>query len=407
MKVDISFLSPFRSQTLYVACSGGLDSMALAYYLLSQGFQLHLLHVNYQKRGEDSDLDQRLVEAFASKFGLLCTVKQYDIPLGKGNFQALARDFRYSFFKEVAKGNPIITGHHADDLLESFYMNLTRDAGMKGLAGLRQQQETIYRPFLYHTKENIRAYAINKGIPWRDDVSNFESDFTRNKWRNHFLPLLHNAFPTLLDHVLILSNIFQRSLAFEEQKLQPFIEKINAHHRLDLIDFIDFTDNDWFILLHAWKQPRFVVERFLAWSDLENGALIIGVPPLQHIQYKDKAFLFHFERSESIPVLSVEEVVDLPLFYNKDSIYLNVDKINGPLIIRKWQDGDRISPIGMQGDQLVSKILKDARLSLSEKNTVYVVHDDSTIHWVVGHKIGRRAIAEPKNEKKIKVLVSK
>ena len=99
------------------------------------------------------------------------------------------------------------------------------------------------------------------------------------------------------------------------------------------------------------------------------------------------------KKSALIPVLLAESVHEIPETFDKETIYLDEDKLSGPLRLRVWKDGDKIASLGVDGSQLVSKILHDAKLPLVERENFYVLCDDKDIHWCPGLKVGRNAIA--------------
>lgn len=406
MKLNLDKLNAVRSQTLYVACSGGLDSMALAFYLLQQGFSIHLLHVNYNKRGEQSDLDEILVTRFANKFNLPISISHFPKEDVKGNFQEKARQFRYTFFEKEAQGNPIVTAHHQDDLIETFYMNLMRNSGMKGLGSLQEVNGNIYRPFLSCSKEDIKKYALSEGIPWRDDHSNFENNYTRNRWRNVFLPFLKDEFPNLTAQILLLTDVFQSSLIEEKIKLSIPQQFVDEYAFLPIEKFESFTQNDWFLFFQHWSQPKYVVDRFIQWENYENGALIEMESPFIYAQFKTDGFYFNRIKEKSTPQIECTEIHTLPKVFDKRSIYLNPDKLQGELTIRTWKSGDSIASIGVKGEQSVLKIIKDAKIPLPDRQHILVVEDHQNIHWVVGLKVGKLAVSNENDTKMIQVKIN-
>lgn len=403
---NLTLLAPYREQTLFVACSGGLDSMVLAYWLLEHGFNIELMHVNYHKRGDQSDLDQFLVEKFAKTFNLKCYVTHFKKEETTGNFQQMARIFRYHFFERIAKNGKIVTAHHEDDFIETFFLQLSRGAGMKGLRSILAEDNNRIRPFLNTSKAALKAYALEKGIPWRDDLSNFENDYSRNRWRNVFIPQILERIPDLRMHVRILTKAFQESYAIEMQRLAPIKESIQAHQYLSHQDALALSENDWFLLLGDLKQPTWVVEEFLKLEKTRFGARLPMEKTFDYAHWNQQGL--HFKtiwQEEQKYAISIEEINLLPTEFHKDIIYLDPEKIKGQLVLTKWQERDTISPIGMKGSQKISKILKDISYPLFKREEVLVVRDDSQIHWLVGHKVGRKAIATKDSKKIWKVQV--
>lgn len=403
---DLTLLEPYREQTLFVACSGGLDSMVLAYWLLENGFNIELMHVNYHKRAEQSDLDQFLVEKFAKTFNLKCYVTHFKKEETTGNFQQMARIFRYHFFERIAKNGKIVTAHHEDDFIETFFLQLSRGAGMKGLRSILAEDNNRIRPFLNTSKAALKAYALEKGIPWRDDLSNFDNTYSRNRWRNVFILNILEQIPDLRAHVHVLTKAFQKSYQIEMDRLSVFKESITKNQFLSHNEALSLSDNDWYLLLGDLKQPKWVINEFLKLEKTRYGAQLPMEKYYHYAHWNQQGLHFKFLFDEQLDFeIVMEEITELPAKFHKDAIYLDPDKIKGPLVLTKWQEADVISPIGMKGTQKVSKILKDISYPLFKREKVLVLRDSEEIHWVYGHKVGRKAIATPESKKIWKVQV--
>lgn len=174
--------------TYVVAVSGGVDSMVLL-DLLAKTPKLKLIvaHYNHGIR-EDSDLDRKIVQDAASKYKLPFVFDEGK--LGQNSSEALARDARYTFLnkiKEAAQANAIITAHHEDDMLETAVINLLRGTYRHGVTSLKSKPELL-RPLLHTTKEQIKNYAKENKINWREDYTNEDDKYFRNHVRNNILP---------------------------------------------------------------------------------------------------------------------------------------------------------------------------------------------------------------------------
>jgi tRNA(Ile)-lysidine synthase len=196
-----------------VAVSGGADSIALLHLLADRLPQtpLAVVHLNHQLRGAESDGDQAFVEALAERLDLLCYVES--APLGelaresKENLEDLARQHRYSFFQRVAErvgATWVATGHTADDQAETVLHRLIRGAGVQGLRGIavRRKLESgllLIRPLLSTTRGEIVQYLESLSQEHREDSSNQEIRFTRNRIRKELLPLLKQFNPQMVN----------------------------------------------------------------------------------------------------------------------------------------------------------------------------------------------------------------
>ena len=178
-----------------LAISGGVDSMVLADLLLKAKVEFVAAHCNFHLRGDESNGDDWFVRKFAEKRGIQCFVKHFETEKYAANhgisIEMAARDLRYAWFEQLRKQlgyDKIAIAHHADDQAETFFINLLRGAGLNGLKGMKPQNGVIIRPLLWASREQIRKYAVENQILWREDHTNAESVYLRNKIRNQLLP---------------------------------------------------------------------------------------------------------------------------------------------------------------------------------------------------------------------------
>jgi tRNA(Ile)-lysidine synthase len=207
IQAKTNLLRAFPPHARYlIGVSGGRDSIALLYWLINLGYkELIVCHLNHQLRGRSSDADARFVQKFAAKHNL-------DVELGSTNVRALAkkkkisietagREARYGFFGSIAKRRrcrTIFLGHHADDLVETFLINLFRGAGLTGLAAMRDVSTrrfedlelTIVRPLLSLWRKDIDKYVRDHRLKFREDASNQNLAPLRNRIRNRVIPYL-------------------------------------------------------------------------------------------------------------------------------------------------------------------------------------------------------------------------
>ena len=187
---------------LVLALSGGIDSMVLANLLLKVKVDFVVAHCNFHLRGEESDGDERFVREFAERNGIQCFVKHFDTEQYAAeqgiSIEMAARDLRYSWFEELRQQlgyDKIAVAHHADDQAETFFINLLRGAGLRGLKGMQPQNGVVIRPLLWASREQIHQYAVENNIAWREDHTNAETIYLRNKIRNQLLPVFDELHP--------------------------------------------------------------------------------------------------------------------------------------------------------------------------------------------------------------------
>lgn len=200
-----------KRRKLWLACSGGLDSMVLlslvADYARRQGLSLELLHVNYGLRGKESEEDAVFVQEAGSRLGLnVHVLKAEPNPKGKTGVQAWAREVRYTWFEKVtAPEDKVLLAHHRDDLIETILMRIVRGSPLHGLMGMKKSEGRYLRPLLDLARSEIEAFAQSEGIVHREDSSNATLDYSRNRLRHLIIPELESMFPGARSNLLELA----------------------------------------------------------------------------------------------------------------------------------------------------------------------------------------------------------
>ena len=405
---------------LVLALSGGIDSMVLADLLLKSKADFVVAHCNFHLRGEESDGDEKFVREFAEKHGVQCFVKHFDTEKyaeEQGvSIEMAARDLRYAWFEELRQQlgyDKIAVAHHADDQAETFFINLLRGAGLRGLKGMQPQNGTIIRPMLWASREQIHQYAIENQILWREDHTNAETIYLRNKIRNQLLPVFDELHPEArqglyksLEHLSAENELYRELL---KGKLNQIVELDGG---LQSVPYSAFNiPNSEFQLLFEWlrqygfntDQCRFIFEA------METGVgnkyfspthqLVIGRDELQLSEIKPVI-------NEEIHIEIGEEEITSPIHlrfsrFEKSSGFvidkspevamLDADKIHFPLTLRHWRHGDRFHPLGMKGSKLLSDFFVDQKFTEAQKQNVFLlVSAENEILWVVGHRIDDR-----------------
>jgi tRNA(Ile)-lysidine synthase len=404
-----SHLLPKKGKTIYLAISGGVDSVVLLDLLVKAKYTVHLLHVNYHLRGEDSNLDENLVRQFANCHQTKISVLDFDMKAhlqNGGNLQNEARKIRYSFFNEhVTENDILMTAHHFDDQMETFFMHLSRKSGIVGMSCMAEKNKNHWRPLLPFRKKELYAYAKEKHLEYREDVSNADNKYLRNKWRNEWIPLMEKSSPHLGKNIAVLVKAIQNERAELEKKYQNLLEEIQLLNRWTF-DSYDATcgEGKYLIGKSLGLRPS-EVER-LNTLRLSEKSKNFSVERDDLIIWNDgNAFVWQLNELHLIPELELTEIEALPSDFDKTSYYADADKISGSLKIRRWEEGDRIAPIGMKGTQLISDIIKDAKIASNEKMNVLVVEDDEKIIWCVGLKIGRLVLAGKETLRIVRISV--
>src|SRR5277367_4911624 len=190
-------------QSVGVAVSGGADSVFLLHALRELGFDLSVIHIEHGIRGAASIADGDYVAHLASTFALPFHIHRADVPAIEGNLEEVARNVRQAFYSElIASGavDRVATGHTRSDQAETVLHRILRGSGLTGLSGiLPVTNEGIIRPLLEVDRGEIEAWLSERGIAWREDQTNRDLTYARNRLRHEILPLLRESFNPQLD----------------------------------------------------------------------------------------------------------------------------------------------------------------------------------------------------------------
>ncbi|MFN3909470.1 MAG: tRNA lysidine(34) synthetase TilS [Flavobacterium sp.] len=416
MKLKEAHIAFLRDTKCLLALSGGVDSMVLAHLLLKQSITFSVAHANFQLRGSDSEADQTLVEDFCNQHQIPCFVQRFDTLTyaeQQGiSIQMAARELRYQWFEMVMQENDLellLTAHHADDSLETFFINLGRGTGIKGLLGIPEQNDKIFRPLLAFSKDEILHYAEVKPIAFREDSSNAKTNYQRNWFRHQIIPLLKENQPDFLNQALQTMQHLQAVQQFAEGMVQnqlQFLLQCEGENIQSLpINLLKAIPGFQYVL-HVWLAPF----GFTAWDDIYQmldaySGKTIYSKNFRLLKNRDQLLLqpltLHEEEevyevtasSLNLPIdLHWKECTVIPTEFKADAsvVYLDKDSLNLPLQLRRWQKGDYFYPFGMQGKKKLSKFFKDEKFSIIDKENAWVLCSDNQIVWVVGHRMDNR-----------------
>lgn len=409
IRKHIASLEYLKDKILYVACSGGMDSMLLLAITSKYFTNVTALHMNYGLRGKESDEDEAFVREFCQKRGIKFLSKRSNLSTQTdANIQLEARKERYKWFQEIldiSPNNRVLLAHHADDQVETFFMNLIRNSGVMGLAAMPEEHDGIVRPLLEFTKEELKNLAVSLGVNWREDSSNKESKYVRNSWRNEYLPFIEKEIPGIREEVVFLISKFQELQNVLEGKVKPLT---NSLHEQEFIGDQKYDEMDVFEQVELWRQlgqHASIVEelkrlkqkgKYLYLKENEFGFDLL-------VREADGYSFIRSKAVEEVPELLIEKVQNIPDEFDLNTLYLDEDRVKGDLILRTWKQGDRIHPVGMKGSKLVSDILSDKKLRFKDKLRTLVLCDDDNVLWLAGLKVGRYALADSKSQNILRI----
>ncbi len=401
---------------LIVGVSGGCDSMVLLHALQKVHSNLTVAHVNYKLRGADSDRDANLVKEISgeNKLPFQCLDHDLKVDLDQygGNLQERARDIRYQFFQKILNSYDsayLVLAHHQGDQIENFWMQMARGAGIRAMSGMKIKSSRTLRPLLSLSKEQLQLYANKNKIQWRDDTSNQKNEYTRNIWRNTLIPKLKESIPHIDESVMRLQKIFREQVLEDEKHILPLIKSKTKSVLLKYTVMNTFSSNQWIEWLYQLKIPLSLSQSIVVLPFAPNGKKVFiesKRSPYKAVWREEKGLYFQLKNEPHMkaPQFTVSDTISLPKTFTKDILYLNQELVKGEIHIRKWQQGDRIYPIGVKGSKLVSDILKDAKIPLRLREDQFVLVDDKKPLALIGFCIDVRAIARKSPCLKIEII---
>jgi tRNA(Ile)-lysidine synthase len=401
---------PFLEQKkLFLAVSGGLDSMVLVHLFQQLDFEIAILHCNFQLRGLESFGDQNFIQNYAQENNIPIFITQFDTTAFSKDYklstQVAARELRYSWFYEQLEANNfdyLLTAHHADDTIETFLINLTRGTGLVGLTGIPKQNDKVIRPLLCFTRQEIEHYAKENKIEWREDSSNASDKYLRNKIRHHLIPILKELNPNFMDSFQNTQNYLQDAQMLVEDASIMVYQQVAKQEEESIFFNLNQLKKlpNYKSYLYQWLNEF----GFTAWDDIydlvdsQSGKQVFSaefrllkdrdfliLSPLNAIDEEAEYNIDSSQNQINIPLnLSFSKVTDISIGSNT-TIFVDEDTLQFPLVLRHWKEGDSFQPFGMNGkSKKVSKLFKDEKLSLIDKENVWLLCSGTEIVWIIG-----------------------
>jgi tRNA(Ile)-lysidine synthase len=405
-----------REERILLAVSGGIDSMVMCDLFSKADFQFGIAHCNFQLRGKESDEDERFVREVALKINAAFFVKQFNTAQyaaeNKISIQMAARKLRYQWFNELLEQNNftyLSTAHHKDDVIETFFINLVRGTGIAGLSGITEKRNNIIRPLLFTDKAKIIEYAKEKHLAYREDSSNLCDKYMRNKIRHHIIPLFKelnpNAFNNSITSIGHLKDVGSILLEKIETIKPKVLSRKDGQIKLSIKELKKLRPLSicLFELLKEFGFNSQIIKEIESHLKAESGKKFYSA---QYKLVKDRDFLIIVK--QQFDGLANEALIDertpeiiTPIHlkfkvFKKDGFFipltstiasLDMNKLKFPLLLRKWKQGDRFQPFGMKGQKLLSDFFVDQKLSLIDKENIWVLCSDNEIAWIVGYRI--------------------
>lgn len=402
-----------KEDKLLISISGGADSVCLFFVLKELGYQIQLAHCNFNLRGKESDDDQYFVDQLAKKYGLTLHLKSFQTEeyanTNHISIQMAARELRYKWFDQLLALNNldvIITGHHQNDNIETFLINLIRGTGINGLCGIKPKNKNIIRPLLQITRKEIEEYLYQNNYKFCIDRSNTNVKYLRNKIRHMLIPLLKDINSsieqTIIDEMSIFSgvnNIFQKEIDLIRDRL--ITEKSNAH-RIKISELINL-ENLEVILFEVLRPFGFLqIKKIIKAINSQSGKQFFSAN-YQLIVDREEIIISSLENiPDDLEILELTTEIQAPVHMqfnisadavldkNSNIAKLDFDKLLFPLKLRKWKDGDKFKPLGMNNFKKLSDFFIDEKYSIFDKQQQWILCSGDDIIWIVGNRIDDR-----------------
>ncbi|NWJ52129.1 MAG: tRNA lysidine(34) synthetase TilS [Bacteroidetes bacterium] len=421
---------------ILVAVSGGIDSVVLCHLFSRTRVHFALAHCNFNLRGAESDGDELFVKNLAQELDVPFFVKHFDtlevVDREGISVQMAARDIRYEWFRQLAHEegyDKIAIAHNLNDQMETFFINLFRGTGISGLRAMLPETDGIIRPLLSFSRDDIEEYAKENGLAHREDSSNASDKYLRNRIRHHLIPLLKELQPSFnpifhenLSRITDVETIYHKQIERQRDLL------VKKYDNCDLIHIHELMN------LEAHNTYLYEFLKPYGFNESTSGQITSVLNDIPgkvfysptHRLIKDRDVLI-IEPLSNVPSTIPEEIFldpdvvnlttpisltftkierkELPIIDPSSHIaWLDQKLLKFPLCLRRYKIGDRFRPLGMTGTRKLSDFLTNLKLSIPDKEKVWVLTSNDEIVWVVGYRIDDRFKVTPQTQEILKIL---
>jgi len=408
-----------ETDKLVLAVSGGADSMVLLKLFKQCNYEFCVAHCNFKLRGAESDGEEVFIRDYCGEQGIELFVKQFDTreyaQLEGISIEMAARELRYNWFEELRQQlnfDYLVTAHHRDDLIETMLINLSRGTGIRGLSGIHAKNGFVVRPLLFASREEILAYAESSKLPYKHDSSNDELIYQRNIIRHQIIPLFESINPAFRKNAAKTASILKETAAVYQQQLNGIFTGLKVEGEgicrlnIEQLKALQPQQSLLFELLHPCGFNAEQVQEIAGALDGEPGKSFFSKT---HRLVKDRTellittldlpkaqryYIYEDCKSMNEPVsLQFETIAKSPAFrFSTNPMVADLDfgKLQFPLILKKWEQGEYFVPLGMSGMKKLSDFFIDEKLSIPEKESAWILYSGKKVVWVLGRRIDDR-----------------
>lgn len=395
--------------------------MVMLDLFLRAGYQVAIAHCNFELRGAESDAEQELVERVARENKIPLYTQRFSTKLVAAQYgesiQMAARRLRYEWFDALCRDhqfNRIAIAHHSNDSIETFFINLFRGTGLRGLTGIGRTKGIVIRPMIFATRDQITDYAAQNGVRYMNDSSNAQTKYLRNRLRHDIIPRIEDAAPgfdqTMTQNLLRL----EQAQGFIDHQIERIRKEAISRNIIDLA-IVEQQGNINFVLfelIHPYgfhpevigdmvqsigsSGRQFMAPHYIATIDRRR----IIIEPREREEIKPQTIAHDDPRIEWVDSSRLMSLVTPP-----DQALLCVDGVTFPLTVRLWQVADTFMPLGMTGHKKVSDYLIDTKISIPDKERQCVLTTGDEIMWLIGRRIDDRYKITEKSQKIIRITL--
>lgn len=421
---------------ILLAVSGGIDSMTMVELFRRSGFSFGIAHCNFQLRATESEMDQQLVTQKACELGVAFHNKSFDTTAWAKNhklsIQMAARELRYDWLEHIRSSEGfdyIATAHHLDDAIETLLLNLTRGTGIAGLKGIPAKTGNIIRPLCFASRNDIEAFSKMADVDYREDKSNEDEKYLRNRLRKQVIPVLQNINPGLsktmqnfFQHIQATEKLYKTGIAIAKKAC--IIDRKNEIH-VKIPELLSF-DNPELLIYEFLKEYGFSPSVCKEISDNINrqpGRTFLSkthvlctdrqrllVYPIRHEKTESTKtinkqsrtihfhkYIFHIEHTEckagerpQWPETPYEALFDM-------------DCLEFPISVRTWRKGDKMTPLGMSGTKKISDLFVEHKIPRHKKEEIPVFVSGNKIVWLVGIRSSKHCMVSKNTTRIMKI----
>lgn len=403
-----------------LAVSGGADSVVMAHLFSRTDFAFAIAHCNFQLRGAESERDEQFVKELAGRYNAPLYTVRFDTEAYASerriSIQVAARELRYAWLEEVRRQegyDRIATAHHMHDNVETALMNFAKGTGLAGLHGILPLQGMLIRPLLFAQKEQLLEHVSANQLAFVEDSSNITDKYTRNFFRHRVLPPIQEAYPGAVKHMAATIGRLREAESLCQQAVdrhkKRLLEQQGATRMIPVMKlqktvplqtvayeiFRDFgctpAQTGQVLELLERETGRYVdtathrILRNRQWlliTPLQPPEAAVVVIEKEDTHVHTAGGHLKIRQQERASLGSIPTAVQ--------TACLDAGQVQYPLLLRRWKQGDYFYPLGMAKKKKLSRFFIDQKLSLPQKEAVWVLESAKRIIWIVGMRIDNR-----------------